>query len=219
MSTIEMVDTIGLRLKKLRKEKKLTQVDVAKKLGVSDAAVVKWEKDMNVPKLEHLNILAPILNTTIDYIMYGKVESSDTVKDYRPVTRMLPVLTHIQCGTMTNVRSISAQDIELWLPSPPDAGRNSFYLICQGISNAPHFNDGDYICIDPDIPFENVQHGEMIVVCQDDEATFKALVREFNSLHLKALNNNFQPNIIPLKDGSVYKGKYVGRFEPAKKFI
>jgi transcriptional regulator with XRE-family HTH domain len=213
------MNTVGSRIKQLRNARKLTQKELAKKVGISDAAVVHWEKDVNIPKLEYLNILAPLLNTTIDYIMYGKLDASDTVTDYRPITRMLPVLTYIQCGTMTNVRSISPDDIEMWLPSPPEAGKNSFYLICQGISNSPEFNHGDYVCIDPDVPLDSVQNGEMIAVCQDDEATFKALVREFNSLHLKALNENFQPNIIPLKEGFIYKGKYVGKFTPSKKYF
>ncbi len=213
------ISTIGSRIRTLRKNKKLTQKDLGKILGTSDAAVVHWEKDVNVPKLEHLNILAPTLNTTIDYIMYGKEESSENIKDFRPITRMLPVLTHVQCGNMTNVRSISPHEIEQWLPAPPEAGKNGYYLITQGISNSPHFNDGEFICIDPDIDFNSVQTGEMIVVCQDDEATFKALVREFNTIYLKALNENFQPNIIPLKENSEYKGKYVGKFTPSKKFL
>ena len=213
------MESIGNRIRNLRKEKKLTQKDLAKILGITDAAIVHWEKDVNIPKLEHLNIMAPTLNTTIDYIMYGKSETSDNVKDYRPVTRMLPVLTYIQCGNMTNVRSIQPHEIEKWLPGPPEAGKNSFYLICQGISNAPEFNDGDFICIDPDWDLESVQTGEMIVVFQDDEATFKALVREFNKIYLKALNENFQPNIIPLKENALYRGKYVGKFTPSKKFI
>lgn len=213
------MSSIGERIKTLRKSKKLTQKEIAAKVGVSAAAFFHWEKDVNIPKLEYLNILAPELDSTIDYIMYGKEESSENIKDFRPVTRMLPVLTHVQCGNMTNVRSISAHEIEQWLPSPPEAGKNSFYLIAQGISNSPHFNDGDFICIDPDVDFNSVQTGEMIVVCQDDEATFKALVREFNKIYLKALNENFHPNIIPLKENSEYKGKYVGKFTPSKKFI
>lgn len=213
------MNTIGSRIKTLRKEKKLTQKDLAKILGVSDVAIVHWEKDVNVPKLEHLNILAPTLNTTIDYIMYGKSDNSDKVVDFRPVTRMLPVLTYVQCGTMTNVQSISPDQIDYYLPSPPEAGKNGYYLICQGISNAPEFNDGDFICIDPDVPLESVQTGEMIIVAKNDEATFKALVREFNTLYLKALNPNFQPNIIPLEEDDVYRGKYVGKFTPSKKFL
>lgn len=219
METLETPDTIGTRIRSLRKKKKLTLKDLAPIVGVTDVAISHWENDVNVPKLEYLNLLAPTLDTTIDYIMYGKTETSDTVKDFRPVTRMLPVLTYIQCGSMTNVRSIDPHEIENWLPSPPDTGKNSFYLIAQGISNAPEFNDGDYICIDPDVPLEYVQTGEMIVVFQDDEATFKALVREFNTLYLKALNPNFQPNIIPLKEDALYRGKYTGKFTPSKKFL
>lgn len=213
------METIGERIRKLRKDKKLTQKDLAKILGISDAAIVHWEKDVNVPKLEHLNIMAPTLNTTIDYIMYGKSDTSDNVIDFRPITRMLPVLTYVQCGSMTNVRSISPHEIENWLPSPPDTGKNSFYLIAQGVSNSPEFNDGDFICIDPDVPLEYVQTGEMVVVFQDDEATFKALVRENKTLYLKALNENFHPNIIPLKENAVYRGKYTGKFTPSKKFL
>ncbi|APU48400.1 LexA family protein [Acinetobacter junii] len=213
------MESIGIRIRKLRKDKKLTQKDLAKILGISDAAIVHWEKDVNIPKLEHLNILAPTLNTTIDYIMYGKSDTSDKVVDFRPITRMLPVLTYVQCGLMTNVRSISPHEIEKWLPAPPETGKNSFYLIAQGISNAPEFNDGDFICIDPDVPLEYVQTGEMIVVIQDDEATFKALVREHKTIYLKALNPNFQPNIIPLKENSIYRGKYTGKFTPSKKFL
>lgn len=213
------MESIGVRIKRLRKAKDLTLKELGSKVGVSDVSISNWEKDINVPKHEHLNFLAPALDTTIDYIMYGKSETSDNVIDFRPVTRMLPVLTYVQCGTMTNVQAISKNDIELWLPAPPNSGKNSYFLICQGISNANEFNHGDYICIDPDISFDSVQHGEMIVVCQDDEATFKALVREFNKLYLKALNPNFQPNIIPLKENFIYKGKYVGKYTPAKKFL
>ena len=213
------MESIGNRIRNLRKDKKLTQKDLAKILGITDAAIVHWEKDVNIPKLEHLNIMAPTLNTTIDYIMYGKSDTSDNVIDFRPITRMLPVLTYVQCGLMTNVRSISPHEIEKWLPAPPDTGKNSFYLIAQGISNAPEFNDGDYICIDPDVPLEYVQTGEMIVVIQDDEATFKALVREHKTIYLKALNPNFQPNIMPLKENSIYRGKYTGKFTPSKKFL
>ena len=213
------MNTIGSRIKQLRREKKLTQKELATKIGVSDVSVVHWEKDVNTPKLEYLNILAPILDTTIDYIMYGKTEASDTVIDYRPVTRMLPVLTSIQCGTMSNVRSISHNEIDMWLPSPPDAGKNSFYLVCQGISNSPEFNHGDFVCIDPDVPLNYVQNGEMIAVARNDEATFKALVREFNAMYLKALNPQFTPNIIPLEEDFIYRGKYVGKFTPSKKYF
>lgn len=213
------METIGLRIKKLRKEKKLTQGKLGDLVGVSDVTIGFWEKDVNEPKYENLETLAKMLDTSIEYLKYGQNEKSESVKDFRPITRMLPVLSYVQAGNWTNVRSIEPHEIEKWLPAPPSAGKNSFYMIVQGTSNAPHFSDGDYICIDPDIAIEYVQTGEMIVAVCNDEATFKALVREPSTMYLQALNPNFQPNIIPLNEDCEYKGKYVGKFEPSKKFL
>lgn len=213
------MNTVGSRIKKLRKEKKLTQKELGKIAGVSDTAVVLWEKEVNVPKLENLQYIAPALGTTIDYIMYGKIDHSVEVEDYRPVSRMIPVLSDVQAGNWSNVQSVSKMDIEQWLPAPPNAGKNSYYMVVRGVSNFPHFRDGDFICIDPDIDIEYVQTGEMIVAQCDGDATFKALVKDYNKMYLQALNPNFQPNILELKENCVYKGKYVGKFEPSKKFI
>ncbi|WP_166166931.1 XRE family transcriptional regulator [Acinetobacter sp. SA01] len=213
------MSTVGTRIKSLRKEKKLTQKQLGKLADVSDAAVVLWEKDVNTPKFEKLQLIAPALNTTIDYILYGVTDTGSNVGDYRPVTRMLPVLSYVQAGNWTNVQSVSQLDIEQWLPAPPTAGKNSYYLIVRGISNSPYFNDGDFICIDPDICIEHVQTGEMVIAECDGESTFKALIKDYKQMYLKALNPNFQPNIIELKENCVYKGKYVGKFEPSKKFI
>lgn len=213
------MNTVGNRIKKLRKEKKLTQKDLGKIAQVSDAAVVLWEKDVNKPKLESLQYIAPALETTIEYIMYGITDEVKNVEDFRPVARMLPVLSDVQAGNWTNVQSVSKFDVDQWLPAPPNAGKNSFYMIVRGISNYPHFRDGDFICIDPDISIEHVQTGEMIVAQCDGEATFKALVKDYQRMYLQALNPNFQPNILELKENCEYKGKYVGKFEPSKKFI
>lgn len=213
------MSTIGFRIKKLRKEKKLTQKELGKIANVSDAAVVLWEKDVNVPKLESLQNIAPALGTSVNYIMYGTDNASDSIEDYRPVARMLPVLSDVQAGNWTNVQAVNNFDINQWLPSPPNAGKNSFYMVVRGVSNYPHFRDGDFICIDPDILIEHVQTGEMIVAQCDGESTFKALVKDYNRMYLQALNPNFQPNILELKENCEYKGKYIGKFEPSKKFI
>ncbi|MDM1274041.1 LexA family protein [Acinetobacter indicus] len=213
------METIGSRIKKLRKENKLTQGRLGNLVGVSDVTIGYWEKDVNEPKYESLEALAQVLGTSIEYLKYGHNEKSESVRDFRPITRMLPVLSYVQAGNWTNVRSIEPHEIEKWLPAPPNAGKNSFYMIVQGTSNAPHFKDGDFICIDPDIDLSFVQTGEMIVAVCNDEATFKALVREPNNMYLQALNPNFQPNIIPLNENCVYKGKYVGKFEESKKFL
>lgn len=213
------METIGTRIKQLRKQKKFTQKHLGKLISVSDVSVLKWENETNTPKLENIHELAVVLDTTVEYLLYGKDPSTNNVTDFRPVTRMLPVLSDVQAGNWTNVQAVSKLDINQWLPAPPNAGKNSFYMIVRGVSNFPHFKDGDYVCIDPDVDIEHVQTGEMIVAQCDGEATFKALVKDYNRMYLQALNPNFQPNILELKENCEYKGKYVGKFEASKKFI
>lgn len=213
------METLGSRIKKLRKSKKLTQGKLGNLVDVSDVTVGYWERDVNEPQFQTLMAVAEVLDTTVNYLKYGVEGSEPSVRDVRPVVRLLPVLSYVQAGNWTSIRCLENYEIEQWLPAPPNAGKNSFYMIIQGTSNSPHFKDGDYVCIDPDVDFDSVQTGEMIVAQCDGDATFKALVREHNNIYLQALNPNFQPNIINLKENCLYKGKYVGRFEPSKKFL
>jgi len=213
------METIGSRIKQLRKSQKLTQGKLGDLVGVSDVTVGYWERDVNEPQFQTLMAVAEVLDTSVNYLKYGIEGSEPSIRDARPIVRLLPVLSYVQAGNWTSIRSLENYEIEQWLPAPPNAGKNSFYMIIQGTSNSPHFNNGDFVCIDPDIPFESVQTGEMIVVQSEGDATFKALVRDYNRIYLQALNPNFQPNIIELKENCIYKGKYVGKFEQAKKFL
>lgn len=60
--------TLGQRLKSKRKENKLTQVDVASRLGIDNTTVSKWESDTYEPDVDTLRRLADLYNTTTDYL-------------------------------------------------------------------------------------------------------------------------------------------------------
>lgn len=57
------------RLKKLRKDAGLTQVDVAEKLGISQPAYASWERGVKKPTQENLVKIAQVLNVSIDYLV------------------------------------------------------------------------------------------------------------------------------------------------------
>lgn len=57
------------RLKNLRKQAHLTQVDVAEKLGISQQAYASWERGIKKPTQENLVKIAQILNVSIDYLV------------------------------------------------------------------------------------------------------------------------------------------------------
>ncbi len=83
--------TIGTRIAQLRKEKNLTQEDVANKLGVSPQAVSKWENDMTCPDISLLPSLAFMLGVTTDELLTGKNEDVKLVppEERKPLKDMI----------------------------------------------------------------------------------------------------------------------------------
>lgn len=68
---------IGEVILKLRKEKGITQEQLANFIGISTAAVSKWESGSSYPDITLLPVLATFFNTTIDKLLNFKIELSD----------------------------------------------------------------------------------------------------------------------------------------------
>ena len=68
-------ETMGQRIRRLREQLKLSQGDVAERLGVSRVAIIKYELGQTRP-VRHLERLASILNTTADYLLTGRTDIS-----------------------------------------------------------------------------------------------------------------------------------------------
>lgn len=62
----------------LRKEKKLTQRDLANKLGVTDKAVSKWERGLSCPDIAILSPLSDILGITTTELLKGEKTAAST---------------------------------------------------------------------------------------------------------------------------------------------
>ncbi|MBQ7340099.1 MAG: helix-turn-helix transcriptional regulator [Clostridia bacterium] len=57
------------RLKELRLSKNLSQMQLAKKLGLSQSAIAKWELGKTEPTASAIIVLARFFNETTDYIL------------------------------------------------------------------------------------------------------------------------------------------------------
>lgn len=75
-------ETFGQRITNLRKEKGLTQNDIAEKIGVTSQAVSKWENDQATPDIDILIKLSDIFEISLDELL-GK-EKKITVLNERP---------------------------------------------------------------------------------------------------------------------------------------
>lgn len=64
--------TLGKKIVQYRKEKGMTQEEMAEKLGVSSQAVSKWENDISCPDILLLAPLAKLLGVTVDELLSDK---------------------------------------------------------------------------------------------------------------------------------------------------
>ena len=76
------------RLKKLRKQAQLTQVDVAEKLGISQPAYASWERGVKKPTQENLVKISQILNVSVDYLVGNSEEKLDELDNIELLFRM-----------------------------------------------------------------------------------------------------------------------------------
>ncbi|OAJ73962.1 XRE family transcriptional regulator [Brevibacillus sp. SKDU10] len=71
------MSTFGQRLQKSRKKAKLTQEQVANKLGLDYSTISKYENDHSQPDNDTLITLADLYLVTVDYLLGRTVEQSD----------------------------------------------------------------------------------------------------------------------------------------------
>jgi transcriptional regulator with XRE-family HTH domain len=76
-----MTNTIGNRISQSRKEKAITQEEMAERLGVTPQAVSKWENDISYPDILLLPKIAEILDVSVDVLLSGEAKKE---------TRILP---------------------------------------------------------------------------------------------------------------------------------
>lgn len=69
--------SIGERITQLRKERNMSQGDLAKAMDVSRQAVSKWENDLTSPDTIKLIQLADVLDTQVEYLATGRIPADE----------------------------------------------------------------------------------------------------------------------------------------------
>lgn len=206
--------TLGENLKAIRKSKKMTQKALAQKSGVNQSVISDLETGIAKSTGSILE-LASALGVSAEELKTGVIKKFDN--NVAPVTsKLLPVLSWVQAGSMTSVESINPSEIAEWLPPlSSDDPDGCFYLKVVGISNYPTYQDGDYILVNPAFQVCDLLSEDLVVVRNNTDATFKKLIIESDDRkYLQALNPNFQPNIIEFEEGMELVGLVIDAFRP-----
>lgn len=86
-----MKETFGQRLARLRKQKGLTQEEIANRVNISPQAVSKWENDISSPDIDTIVKLSEILNVSLNELL-GKEETTPVVleeENKKDINKML----------------------------------------------------------------------------------------------------------------------------------
>lgn len=179
----------------LRKAKGLTQEEVGAKLGISGAAVSRWEKGKSFPDMAIAGEVAKLYGCTIDDLTRGEVAKPIKEIEYVPSDRSkrfirVPILGRIPAGIPIE----AIEDVEDWEDFPVDdtiQGRRYFGLKVKGDSMEPEYRDGDVIIVQQQ---EDCHSGDdCAVMVNGDDATFKRVRLHESGLTLQPLNNRYEP--------------------------
>ena len=83
-------ESLGMRICRLRGDKRLSQGDLADLLGVSRQSVSKWETDSSVPDLDKLVRMAELFEVSLDELVLGR-EKEDSAPPAHPAPAAFPV--------------------------------------------------------------------------------------------------------------------------------
>lgn len=190
------------RFKQLRKQRNLSQQDLANQLGYTKSRVNMYERGEREPSYEVLEEIADYFNVDLDYL-HGKsdipnrnewlkaINASASAPDNiipMPSKSSIPLVGDIACGTPILAEENREGDVDL-----PEHIHADFALRCKGDSmiNARIY-DGDIVYIRQQ---DTVEHGEIAVVLIGAEATLKRVFLFDDHITLEAENPQYRPMV------------------------
>lgn len=76
-------EKIGKFISELRKEKNMTQEQLAEKMGVTDKSISRWENGKTMPDLSMITILAEELNVEVSELLNGRKMTKEELEKLR----------------------------------------------------------------------------------------------------------------------------------------
>ncbi len=211
---------LGDHIRRKRKERGLTQKELAAHFGITDVSVSEWERNLTRPDQARLSDLARILKTTVEELLGGRPKATASNVEPGPeIKGVVPLVSWVQAGQWAEIyKNFDVLDAQEWIPCPSAHSERTFCLRVRGLSmynpDGPlSFSDGDIVFVDP---LRAADHRSCVIVGLDDEreATFKQLVIEGNRKLLRPLNPNWPEKWIDVNGSATIVGTVIGKWVP-----
>lgn len=172
------------RIKSAREDLKLTKRELAKRIGVHESSINKYEKGLVDIPLSKISELARVLKVTEAYLMGWEEKTPQTQQGLQ-----IPVL-----GTVAAGIPISAVEDILDYEEVPQSWENQgefFALKIKGDSMEPRMESGDVVIVKQQ---SDASSGDtVIVLVNGDDATCKRLQKTDNGIMLVSTNPKYPP--------------------------
>jgi repressor LexA len=182
---------LGETLKKLRKEKKVTQTGLAQQLGVTQQAVGKWETGRSSPDPDTLMRLAGFFGVSTDTLLGREERLLGPVRPYiAAIETMVPVVGTVRAG----YGAVAFEEDFGSAPATVRDPENYFYLVVKGDSMEPRIQSGDLALVRRQ---ETLDDGDLgVVIYGESEGTLKRFLRKGNAVVLQPFNPEFDTVIL-----------------------
>ena len=106
-------EKIGEFIAKKRKEKNLTQKDLAQLIGVTDKAVSKWERGLGCPDVSILEVLSKELDVSILEILKGRIIENEVIQVTELNDYVLDTVKYTNNSTKDKIKNLISNIITI----------------------------------------------------------------------------------------------------------
>ena len=199
------------RLKTARKYAKLTQAELAERIGVTQVTISDLERGKNASSTFSFD-MARLCGVNPEWLINGKGEMIPSIQKINPVgfdanvienderlSRFAPVISWVQAGNWKEAQQpYSVESADEWEQVSATDSANTFWLRVTGDSMTSPYGvsvpEGSLIKVDPEKPYFNGSFVVARVVNEATghyEATFKKLVSDAGRQTLMPLNDRY----------------------------
>lgn len=173
--------TIGERIKKIRQEMNMSQVELAEKIGVSKQTLFKYENGIitNIPS-DKIEAIARVTGSEPAEIMGW--EEKPTAN-----SRQIPVYGRVAAGIPIE----AVENIIDWEEIPADWKGEYGCLTINGDSMSPRILDGDRVVVRIQ---DDAESGDIVIaIINGHDGVCKKLIKQTDGIVLQSLNPAYEP--------------------------
>lgn len=176
----------GANIRRLRKQRKLTQDQLGDMVGVSRSTITQWERGWTTPRMGNVQLLAGALGVSTADIIADELPPSNAIKPATAKPSYAPLLGRVHAGEAQEPDVL--QDA---IPVPYEIIKRhpqGYFLQVEGDCMDNVYPEGCYILIDPE---QRPSNGSIAVVSIDGaDYVMRRLYRGANTLILSPDSHN-----------------------------